>query len=479
MAIACLLAAATGVTSPQPAVAATGAPTVTLQADGWHVGASLANTASFCFVVKSAGMPDRYTSLVVPPFLVDPFVYGGKTVTVSARASGPTSNPWASSIQFTVPVPTSGAPVLDARPDRRHVYAKLPGTSTFVYSVKSTGMADAYFQDVLPPFVIPAKYDGRQVRVGARASGPVSNPWAKEVTVDVPVAKQYGIADATGPDHTSGPDAKKLGITLDRFDLRYGESVESMDAKIAASTSSGLTPLPLLVQYGTISQFDLAGWKQWAATVVARYGPGGSFWVGRPDAQYAPIHFELLNEVYGSWFYPTPEPAAYATFFRAVASAARAANPESRFLLAAYPHTFVDASGVWSTKTWDQLFLESADGSAATALAAGITTHPYGSYTGRTGWPTASLAHQDFPTLPVWLTEIGFRIGQVVDGTTVDDELQAAYLQRSLVDFTGWPWAQAYVWFKYADYGPDNQWGVVRSDGSHRASYYAYRDFVS
>ncbi len=465
---------------PAEAAAAAGAPTVTVQSDYWHVNSAQAKTASFTFVVKTAGMPDRYTSMVVPPFLVDPFVYGGKSVRVSARASGPATNPWAPEIQFTVSKPRAGAPVIDALPDRRHVDATLPGITTFAFVVKASGIPDTYFHDVVPPFVIPSTYDGLSVRVGARAEGPATLPWASEITVKVPTAKLFGIADATGPSRTSGPDSKKMGITLDRFDLLYGESTASMDAKIAASTGSGLTPLPLLVQYRTnISQLDLPGWTSWAAGVVARYGPGGAFWVGRSDAQYAPTYFEVLNETYGYWFYPTPEPAAYARFFTQVVSAAKAANPNAKFLMVGYPHTFRTDTGVWSAKTWNTLLKESPDGPAAISLAAGVTTHPYGSYTDANGWATATRVHQDFPTLPVWLTEIGFQIDQNVDGTTVDDDLQAAYMQRSLVDFVSWSWAYAYVWFKYQDYGVDNMWGVVRSDGSRRASYHAYRDFIS
>jgi hypothetical protein len=61
-------------------------------------------------------------------------------------------------------------------------------------------------------------------------------------------------------------------------------------------------------------------------------------------------------------------------------------------------------------------------------------------------------------------------------------EGQAAYLQRSLVDFVNWPWAQAYVWFKWTDYSatnPDQRWGIVDWNGGHRLSYDAYRDFIS
>src|SRR5262249_22216057 len=155
------------------------------------------------------------------------------------------------------------------------------------------------------------------------------------------------------------------------------QSTDAMDAQVALDASHGLTPLPLLDQYQqSISQFDLVGWETWAARVVARYGPGGAFWAGRSDSQYAPTYFEVMNEPYGFWFYPTPEPAAYATFFAKVVTAAKAANPSAKFLLAAYPHNYRDSDNNWTTQSWDALLSASPDGPAALALADGVTTHP-------------------------------------------------------------------------------------------------------
>jgi hypothetical protein len=79
----------------------------------------------------------------------------------------------------------------------------------------------------------------------------------------------------------------------------------------------------------------------------------------------------------------------------------------------------------------------------------------------------------------VWFTEIGYRINENEDGIVVTEPIQAAWMQRALLDFTNWSWAQAFVWFGWADYGADNMWGIVRPDGSHRPSYDAYRDFIS
>jgi hypothetical protein len=84
----------------------------------------------------------------------------------------------------------------------------------------------------------------------------------------------------------------------------------------------------------------------------------------------------------------------------------------------------------------------------------------------------------------VWITEIGYRLGEVIDGTLVTADTQAVLMQRSLVDYMSWPWAQAYVWFKWFDYddrrtGEHEWYGVVEPDGSHRPSYDTYRRFIT
>jgi hypothetical protein len=156
--------------------------------------------------------------------------------------------------------------------------------------------------------------------------------------------------------------------------------------------------------------------------------------------------------------------------------AAKLANPRARFLLAGCGCGFQD-HGTWTTQSWDTLLLNSPDGSRAVSAADGVTSHPYGPYTTTQGWRGAIQIHNDFPTQPVWITEIGYRIGDTVDSTPVSESVQASWMRRDLADFASWRWAQAFVWFKWADYGPDNMWGVVRPDGSHRPSYDAYKAF--
>lgn len=466
----------------------TSPPTLSVQSDHWHVNASLPGTTRFTFVVKVAGSTEVMVNDVPSPFTIDPVKFGGRSVSVSAQAKGWRAGPWSNPVKVDVPPPK---PTLKVAWDRWHVDADLPGSNSFTFLVKSAGLPDLSIDNVTPPLVIDqARFGGRTVSVSARTQRSQSAPWSAEVTIDVPPLKLFGISNATST-QTSVVDAKKLGITVDRVELTYGEGTAAMDRAIALDTSHGLTPLVLLNQISTsvpgkvlpISQFDLDGWKAWASKVVARYGVGGTFWKDRKDAQYAPTHFEILNEPYGSWFFTPPEPAAYAKFFVQVVGAAKKANPRAKFLLAGYPFPYVISGKTNSSQSWDNLLKSSPDGAAAQQLADGVTIHPYGSFTGDRGWRGAIATHNDFPQLPVWLTEIGYRLGEVIDGVTVTTQTQATLMQRSLQDYMSWPWAQAYVWFTWGDYdssttGEHNYYGIVEPDGSHRPAYDTYQRFI-
>ena len=490
--VACLLAVAFGFgwlpgQSSERAVKV--APVLAAQSDGWHVDAALPGITRFTFVIRIANSADVYVYDVASPFTIDPLKFGGRSVSISARASGRKTNPWATAVKVNVP---PAKPVMTVAADRTHVDAHLPGTKTFTFVVKTTGLPDTQVIGVAPPFVIDrARFGGRSISVSAQASGSKSYPWAQEQTIDVPQLKLFGISNPTGPKGASAEDAKQLGVSLIRIELSYGDDIAAMDAKISANTSRGVMPLVLLSQTSTtvpgavlpISKFDVDGWKAWASVVVARYGTGGTFWKGRADSRYAPTHFEVLNEPYGWWFFTPPEPAAYATFFVDVVGAARKANPKAKFLLAGSPNIYAIGTNQYSQQSWDNLLKNSPDGPAAQQLADGVTVHPYGSFQNDHGWRSTVTTHYDFPQLPVWITEVGYRLNEVNDGVTVTRDTQAQLMQRSLVDYMTWPWAQAYVWFTWFDYndtktGDPNWFGIVEPDGTHRPAYDTYRRFI-
>src|SRR5581483_907703 len=57
----------------------------------------------------------------------------------------------------------------------------------------------------------------------------------------------------------------------------------------------------------------------YAAAVVSRYGPGGSFWLENPGLKPLPVlTYEIWNEPdNGTFWYPSPNPAAYASLYGA------------------------------------------------------------------------------------------------------------------------------------------------------------------
>jgi hypothetical protein len=73
------------------------------------------------------------------------------------------------------------------RPTRRSLLWLDDSSRDYVFVVKTSGLADAYFHHQPSTFQVPFSYASRTVRVSARADGPVSNPWASpELSFFVP-----------------------------------------------------------------------------------------------------------------------------------------------------------------------------------------------------------------------------------------------------------------------------------------------------
>ncbi len=89
----------------------------------------------------------------------------------------------------------------------------------------------------------------------------------------------------------------------------------------------------------------------------------------------------------------------------------------------------------------------------------------------------------------VWLTEMGWNLYYLPGSNAQRKALQAQYLTDSyeLVDTlvdpdpasAGLPpYVDKYFWFKWNDFSPVDQWGLVNDDGTRRPSYFAYRDLT-
>lgn len=211
------------------------------------------------------------------------------------------------------------------------------------------------------------------------------------------------------------------------------------------------------------------------ARVVARYGPGGTFWRAHTqlDEHLAPVWFELYNEPYLALGVPEgPQPAAYARAVAAAVPAARAANPRTRFLLA------TDTTSIYpdgKERPWLAALHAAVPNFGA--YYDGVAVHPYGGaaspdrYTPGRGdrWQTRRLerVRADLVKLggadkPVWITEIGWSTcrGHV---ECVSPRTQARYLSRLFeLASTRWrPWVAGVVVYALEDHSttPGNKEG--------------------
>lgn len=116
-----------------------------------------------------------------------------------------------------------------------------------------------------------------------------------------------------------------------------------VDREITEAAERGIRVLPFV--YGTPSWLGreaeppLSGaegteWKGFLRVLVARYGPKGSFWKGRPHRE--PIRrWQIWNEPNFRLFWaPKIEPAGYARLLHASATTIRKADPHAKIVLA-------------------------------------------------------------------------------------------------------------------------------------------------
>jgi hypothetical protein len=243
---------------------------------------------------------------------------------------------------------------------------------------------------------------------------------------------------------------------------------------------------------------DPTAFASFVATVVARYGPHGSFWASHPTLTKVPIEtFELWNEpYYGNGNNGDYNPGRYARLVKAAASAGRAADSGARFLLAAENQSaYVGGTWVW----WiDALYAAVPD---LNNFFDGVAVHPYGTDLQSLSYPTPGQAytgydqirrvesiHQEFAShgagdKPLWLTEIGWPT--CTDGGSVRCTTpagQASNLQTVFTDArTIWKsFVRGVFVYGYQDNNantadPENDYGLVDYNGNPKPALAVFR----
>ncbi len=252
---------------------------------------------------------------------------------------------------------------------------------------------------------------------------------------------------------------RSLGVRWIREDVRW-PALEprpgvfrwnSFDHLMIAAAKHGLHVLPLLLgtpQWAGPAPFDLpndpAEFGAFAARVAARYGPRGVFWRHhhRLHSDLAPQWFEVWNEPYTLPYSQSGiDPARYAQMVMAAARDGRAANPRTRWLLAAdlYYKT-ATGEGDWLAA------LYAAEPNLNRAFD-GVAIHPYSFYGPTAGASAAALEYR-FDRIgaiarelarhgaghkPLWITELGWSTCQLrPDCVSAHDQAQrlaAAFAQ--------------------------------------------------
>jgi hypothetical protein len=277
------------------------------------------------------------------------------------------------------------------------------------------------------------------------------------------------------------------------FDFSY------YDQFVLLAAQHNVHLLPLLIDtpgwdgatWNTIPA-DPSAYAAYAAAVVGRYGPHGSFWAKHPDLTSYAIHtFEIWNEPYydngnnGDY-----NPARYANLVKAAALAGRAVDPSARFMLAAENQAQkVGSNWVWWT---DALYQAVPD---LNNYFDGIAVHPYGTDLTNLSYPTPGQAyngyeqirrveaiHQEFGNhgatdKPLWITESGWPTCTSGSDRCTTEAGQAANLSTIFkYAHTTWKsYVQAVFVYSYDDARPDstnpeNDYGLAYNNGTPKAA---------
>lgn len=275
-------------------------------------------------------------------------------------------------------------------------------------------------------------------------------------------------------------------------------SWERYDHLLIEAATRNIRILPVLIetpswagaQWNTIPS-NPAEFAEYTAKVVARYGPGGSFWEAHAElASFAPEHFEIWNEPYLSAFSAGGvNPGRYARLVKAAVSAGRAANPQAKYLLQVEKtpsgdarHTFVDDM-YEAVPDLNDYF----DAAAA---------HPYAGSSApddpRGGWGfprlgdvREELVSHDAADKPVWITEVGWSTCPQSSSYCTSESKQASYTAQmfELLQSKYSAYVEAVFLYRLEDINDnpsdkEGWFGLRRLDGSKKPVYDVLRSIT-
>jgi hypothetical protein len=259
--------------------------------------------------------------------------------------------------------------------------------------------------------------------------------------------------------------APPVAANWDRFDAIVGgaaaEGIDVLPVVIGtASDKSGATPLD--------TPKATTEWKQYLRDLVDRYGPEGSFWVGKPPEDVRPIEdWQIWNEPnsFNNWAKPSPK--KYGKLLALSAKTIHAADPSAKVISAGVISQPVNRKA----EDGDVYLKKMLKSKAAARAADAIAVHPY---TGKVKDVKKQIKltrkvmnRAKLRKTPIWVTEIGWGEGKssnplIVSAAKQRKNLRASF-QMMLKERRKLKIAKV-VWYQWRD-SPDAVCGWCSTSG--------------
>jgi hypothetical protein len=303
----------------------------------------------------------------------------------------------------------------------------------------------------------------------------------------------------------NGVGTIRVLFSMPEIEPELGEFVwANTDQLVAAAAARGIRVVPTL--YGTPGWLNLLegdadcgggcapatnlgrdAWADFAAAVVARYGPGGEFWATTTDPPYAlPIQtYQIWNEQNSpKYFHPEPSPGRYAKLLIAAGGAIHARDPNAEVL----------TGGMWGPPSADEvvptakylrrLYRFSGVASAFDSVA----VHPYSANLIGVSEQVEAVVREikrARDDAGIWVTELGWASGGPRDnGLVKTPKGQARLLTSSIEELLAkrrvWR-IRAVQWYAWRDAPPaltDCEWcpmsGLRKANGAPKPAARAF-----
>jgi hypothetical protein len=231
------------------------------------------------------------------------------------------------------------------------------------------------------------------------------------------------------------------GVQLIRQPFAWSEFATDparYDDFVGAAARAGIRVLPVLLgpdpaapaaTGGMTPPRDAAAFGRYAAALVERYGPVGSFWAAHRDVPKLPVRsWQVWNEPNIRAFWASgPDPAVYAKLLETTSAAIREADPHAEVVTAGLPTSHM---GIPAPKFLEGIYAAGAKGSFDT-----VAVHAYAPTPAAVvdrAKTIAAVVRKRGDDAKLWITEIGWGTGGKPGPLTVSRARQAEYIAETL-----------------------------------------------